>query len=84
MLVGLGIGSKPDPLTARTRVHNPIKVIFQKTPCYYLLFAFKYFYYIFNPFCYDLVFGRYREHPDSDLDDSDPLRSWERELPSHG
>ena len=22
------------------------------------------------PFLYDLVFGRYREHPDSDLDDS--------------
>ena len=26
--------------------------------------------YIINPICYDSVFGRSREHPDSDLDDS--------------
>jgi len=34
------------------------------------IFAFNIFIYIFNFICYDLVFGRYREHPDSDSGDS--------------
>ena len=30
-----------------------------------------------------LVFGRYLEHPESDLDDLGTVAMWERELPPH-
>ena len=47
--MGLGIGSKPDPLTARNRIRNPIKVILHKTPCDILLIAFEFFYLHIKP-----------------------------------
>ena len=48
--MGLGIGSKPDPLSYQTRIQNLIKVILEKTPdnLYYLQLI--YCYYIVNPF----------------------------------
>ena len=60
-----------DPTRYEPNPHpKPNKDIFAENPLYNLVFTFIIFIYIFNPICYDLVFGRYREHPDSDSGDS--------------
>jgi len=68
--MGSGYRIQTRPVKSPTRVHNPLQVNYRKPPGIFQYLHLIIIIYVFNPICSDLVFGRYLEHPDSDLGDS--------------